>query len=72
MDPKMTYQDLRHNKKIETLLNIIKPVGYPTHYVQQASISNLLVTVFAAPQHLIPNPLRTNGHTARHLANTAP
>jgi len=72
MDPDMTYRDLRHNPKIETLLNIIKPVGHSTHYAQQASISNLLVTVFAALQHLIPNPLRTNGHTARHLANTAP
>ena len=35
MDPDMTYRDLRHNQKIETLLNIIKPVGHSTHYAQQ-------------------------------------
>lgn len=48
MDPDLTYRDLRLDKKIETLFNIIRPVGYSTHYFQQACISNLLVTVFAA------------------------
>ena len=36
------------NKKIETLFNIIRPVGDSTHYFQQTCIINLLVTVFAA------------------------
>jgi len=48
MDPDLTYQGLRQYKIIETLFNKIRPVGYSTHYVQQACISNLLVTVFAA------------------------
>lgn len=48
MDPDLIYQDLRQDKKIETLLNIIRPVGDSTHYFQQACIINLLVTVFAA------------------------
>jgi hypothetical protein len=48
MDPDLTYQDFRQDKKIETLINIIKTVTSPMHYVQQACISNLLVTVFAA------------------------
>jgi hypothetical protein len=48
MDPDLTYQDLRQNKIIENLFNIIRTVGSSTHYVQQACISNLLVTVFAA------------------------
>ena len=51
MDPDLKYQDLRLDKKIEILFNIIRPVGYSTHYFQQACISNLLVTVFAA-RHL--------------------
>lgn len=63
---------LGQSKKIENLLNILKSVGQSTHYLQQACISNLLVTVFAVFQPLIANPLRTNGQTARHLANTAP
>jgi hypothetical protein len=47
MDPDLTYRDLRQDKKIENLFNKIRPVGYSTHYFQQACISNLLVTVFA-------------------------
>ena len=41
-------QRLCVDRKIENLLNIIKPIGQSTHYVQQVGISNLLVTVFAA------------------------
>jgi hypothetical protein len=48
MDPHLTYQDLRQDKKIENLFNIIRTVGSSTHSVQQACIINLLVTVFAA------------------------
>lgn len=48
MDPDLIYRDLRQDKKIETLFNIIRSVGQSTHYFQQACISNLLVTVFAA------------------------
>jgi hypothetical protein len=48
VDHDLTYRDLRQNKKIENLFNIIKIVGSPMHSVQQACISNLLVTVFAA------------------------
>jgi hypothetical protein len=47
MDPDLRYRDLRLDKKIETLFNKIRSVGYSTHYVQQSCISNLLVTVFA-------------------------
>lgn len=47
MDPDLTYRDLRQDKKIENLFNKIRSVGHSTHYVQQACISNLLVTVFA-------------------------
>jgi hypothetical protein len=47
MDPDLTYRDLRQDKKIENLFNIIRSVGQSTHYLQQACISNLLVTVFA-------------------------
>jgi hypothetical protein len=39
---------LRLHKKIENLLIIIMSVGQSSHYLQQACISNLLVTVFAA------------------------
>jgi hypothetical protein len=46
------------DKKIENLFNIIRPVGQSSHYDQQACISNLLVTVFAA-RHL-DNLLITN------------
>jgi hypothetical protein len=48
MDPDLTYRDIRQDKKIENLYNIIRPLGISSHYVQQACISNLLVTVFAA------------------------
>jgi hypothetical protein len=48
MDPHLIYRDLRQDKKIENLFNKIRTVGYSRHYVQQACISNLLVTVFAA------------------------
>lgn len=47
MDPDLTYRDLRQDKKIENLFNIIRTVQSSMHYVQQACISNLLVTVFA-------------------------
>lgn len=49
---------LGQNEKIENLFNIIRPVWQSTHYVQQACISNLLVTVFAA--HHPDNLLITN------------
>ena len=81
MDPDLTYRDLRQDKIIEILFNIIRTLGSSTHYVQQACISNLLVTVFAArridisvlTENIIPqlslsidaNPQRTNGLTAR-------
>jgi hypothetical protein len=48
MDPDLKKLSLGQNEKIENLLNIIRPVGQSTHYFQQACISNLLVTVFAA------------------------
>ena len=44
----LTCRDFRQDKIIENLLNIIRTVGSSTHYFQQACISNLLVTVFAA------------------------
>ena len=47
MDQDLKKLSLGPDKKIENLLNIIKPVGHSTHYVQQACTSNLLVTVFA-------------------------
>jgi hypothetical protein len=47
MDPDMRKLSLGLDKKIENLLIIIRSVGKPLHYVQQACISNLLVTVFA-------------------------
>jgi hypothetical protein len=47
MKPDLRYRHLRQYKKIETLINKIRSVGYSTHYAQQACISNLLVTVFA-------------------------
>jgi hypothetical protein len=71
MDPDLKKLSLEQDKIIENLLNIIRTVGYSTHYLQQACISNLLVTVFAV-LHPLANPQRTNGQTARHLANTAP
>jgi hypothetical protein len=58
MDPDLKKRNFKHDKKIENLFNIIKKVGSPMHYVQQACISNLLVTVFAA-RHL-DNLLITN------------
>ena len=48
MNPDLKKRCFKQNKKIETLFNIIRPVGESTHYFQQACISNLLVTVFAA------------------------
>lgn len=70
--------------KIEIPINIL----IIERYVQQACISNLLVTVFAASQlyfslilkilflcktpATLANPQRTNGRTAHLLANTAP
>jgi len=48
MDPDIAYRDLRQDKIIEILFNIIRLVGSSSHNVQQACISNLLVTVFAA------------------------
>ena len=48
MDPDLINRDLRQYKIIENLFNIIRSVGQSTHYFQQACISNLLVTVFAA------------------------
>jgi hypothetical protein len=48
MYPDMKKLSLGRYEKIENLFNIIRPVGYSTHYFQQACISNLLVTVFAA------------------------
>jgi hypothetical protein len=48
MDPDMRKLSLGLDKKIENLFNIIRTVGSSTHYFQQACISNLLVTVFAA------------------------
>jgi hypothetical protein len=48
MDPDLTYRDLTQDKIIENLFNIIRTVGSSTHYFQQACMSNLLVTVFAA------------------------
>ena len=48
MDPDMRKLSLGLDKKIENLLIIIRSVGQSSHYVQQACISNLLVTVFAA------------------------
>ena len=72
MHPDLKKLSLGQDKIIENLLNIIRTVGYSTHYVQQACISNLLVTVFAVLHPLVANPQRTNGQTARHLANTAP
>lgn len=81
MDLDLKILSLRHDKIIENLVNIIRTVGHSTHYLQQACISNLLVTVFAAHRidisvitdNIIPqpslskyaNPLRTNGLTAR-------
>jgi hypothetical protein len=50
MDPDMRKLSLGLDKKIENLLIIIRSVGQSLHYVQQACISNLLVTVFAAPR----------------------
>jgi hypothetical protein len=47
MYPDMKKLSLGRYEKIENLFNIIRPVGYSTHYFQQACISNLLVTVFA-------------------------
>jgi hypothetical protein len=47
MDLYLKKQIFEHDKKIENLYNIIKPVGKSSHYVQQACKSNLLVTVFA-------------------------
>ncbi len=58
MDQELSYRDLRQDIKIENLFNNIRPVGYSSHYFQQACISNLLVTVFAA-RHL-DNLLITN------------
>jgi hypothetical protein len=51
MDLDLINQDLRQDKIIENLFNVIRPVGNSTHYFQQACIINLLVTVFAA-RHL--------------------
>jgi len=71
MDPDLKKLSLGQDKIIENLLNIIRTVGYSSHYVQQACTSNLLVTVFA----VLPScsqPAKPNGQTARHLANTAP
>lgn len=48
MDPDLKKVSLGLDRKIEILFNIIRPVGNSTHYLQQACISNLLVTVFAA------------------------
>jgi hypothetical protein len=48
MDPDMKKLSLGLDKKIENLLIIIRSVGQSSHYLQQACISNLLVTVFAA------------------------
>jgi len=50
MDPDMRKLSLGLDKKIENLLIIIRSVGQSLHSVQQACISNLLVTVFAAPR----------------------
>jgi len=47
MDPDMKKLSLGLDKKIENLLIIIRSVGKSLHSVQQACISNLLVTVFA-------------------------
>lgn len=58
MDSYMKKLSLGLNKKIENLLIIIRSVGQSSHYLQQACISNLLVTVFAA-RHL-DNLLITN------------
>jgi hypothetical protein len=70
MDPDMRKLSLWLDKKIENLFNIIRPVGQSTHYFQQACISNLLVTVFAArriDKSVITNNLypRTQLFTAR-------
>jgi len=51
MDPDLKRLSFGQDKKIENLLNVIQPFGNSTHYFQQACISNLLVTVFAA-RHL--------------------
>ena len=48
MNPDLKKRCFKQNKKIETLFNIIRPVGESTHYLQQACMSNLFVTVFAA------------------------
>jgi hypothetical protein len=50
MDPDMRKLSLGLDKKIENLLIVIRSVGKSLHFVQQACISNLLVTVFAAPR----------------------
>jgi hypothetical protein len=50
MDPDMRQLSLGLDKKIENLLIVIRSVGKSLHFVQQACISNLLVTVFAAPR----------------------
>jgi hypothetical protein len=47
IDPDLKKRDFNQDKKIENLYNMIRPVGESSHYVQQACISNLLVTVFA-------------------------
>jgi hypothetical protein len=47
MDLNLRNRDLKQNKNIENLFNIIRPVGDSSHYLQQACMSNLLVTVFA-------------------------
>jgi hypothetical protein len=58
MDPDLKKLSLGSDKKIENLLNIIRSVRQSTHYFQQACISNLLVTVFAARR--LDNLLITN------------
>jgi len=47
IDPDLKKLDFKRDKKIQNLYNIIRPLGISSHYVQQACISNLLVTVFA-------------------------
>jgi hypothetical protein len=80
MDPDLTYRDLRQDKKIETLFNIIRTVGSSTHYFQQSVISNLLVTVFAAHRidrllitdNLIPTTKQFYGRPTRKELTAGP
>jgi len=73
----LTYRDSGQIKIIEILYIVIRPVGKSTHYLQQACISNLLVTVFAARRfdRYVPaknSTLQPKLSTHDKDANTAP